>query len=190
MTEPRLVAFETDKPFYDMVAAFLVGLSSCPAVFNDDNPMGLTPDQYVSINGVLVEDKHLFPYEVMQQIRQGYIGMPVFLATSCMMLANTAYESVKHLNDHSAEFEFFRHIRNASSHGNRFTFSTREPKRPASWRGAAIDHRLKGALNPLDQSACFGPLFGPADLVDLLSDIAKLLDESRLLPASAPRPRP
>lgn len=27
MTEPRLMAFETGKPFYDMVAVFLVGLS-------------------------------------------------------------------------------------------------------------------------------------------------------------------
>lgn len=185
MTEPRLVAFETGKPFYDMVAAFLVGLSSSPALFNGDNPMGLTPDQYVSINGVLVQDKHLFPFDVMQQVHQGHIGMPVFLATSCMMLANTAYESVKHLNDRSPEFEFFRHIRNASSHGNRFTFSIREPKRPASWRGAAIDHSLKGSLNPLDQSPCFGPLFGPADLIDLLSDIAKSLDEALSLPPRA-----
>lgn len=147
--------------------------------------MGLTPDQYVSINGVLVEDKHLFPYDVMQQVRQGHIGMPVFRATSCMMLANTAYESVKHLKDHSPEFEFFRHIRNASSHGNRFTFSTREPKRPASWRGSAFDHSLKGQLNPLDQSPCFGPLFGPADLIDLLSDIAKIVEKALLLPPGA-----
>ena len=47
------------------------------------------------------------------------------------MIANTAYEAVKDMNDKSPEFEYFRHIRNASSHQNMFNFSDNEPYRPA-----------------------------------------------------------
>jgi hypothetical protein len=105
--------------------------------------------------------------------------MPTFLVALCTMLTNAAYESVKAQNDHSPEFEFFRHLRNASSHGNRFTFLPGEPRRPASWRGIGFDHTLKGASNPLHDSPCFGPLYGPADLIDLLFDIEqKLLNKS------------
>jgi hypothetical protein len=49
------------------------------------------------------------------------------------MLAVTAYAAVEDRNDRSPEFEFFRHIRNASAHGNRFNF-----------RGTSRDARLLG----------------------------------------------
>lgn len=175
MQRQSFIEFKQGGPFYDLVGAFLIALSSSPAIFNEDNPMGLTSEQYVTINGVVGEGKHLFPLDVFQQVRQGRLAMPVFLGTMCMMLTNAAYESVKDRNDHSPEFEFFRHLRNASSHGNRFAFFPAEPKRPALWRGIGIDHTLKGSSNPLDQAVCFGPLFGPADLIDLLTDIEKNL---------------
>ncbi len=88
-----------------------------------------------------------------------------------MMLANTAYESVKDHNDQSPEFEFFRHVRNASSHRNFFYFTRNEPARAAAWRGFALDVVAKGDTNPLFGTPCFGPVLGPADLIDLLADI-------------------
>lgn len=175
MLRQSVVQFSKGEPFYDLVGAFLIAISSSAAIFNNDNPMGLTPEQYVTISAVVGETKHLFPFDVFQQVCQGHLGMPTFLVSMCAMLTNAAYESVKTSNDHSPEFEFFRHLRNASSHGNRFTLSSGEPKRPAFWRGIGFDHTLKGASNPLDQSPCFGPLFGPADLIDLLADIEKKL---------------
>ena len=87
------------------------------------------------------------------------------------MLANTAYESVKQYNDGSEIFEFFRHLRNASSHLNVFQFNHKEPANPANWRGAIFDKTLKGENNPLHGKPCFGHFIGVADLLDLLMDI-------------------
>ena len=167
----RFIQFDKGKPFYDMVANFMVALSSAPAIFNAGNPMNYQKDQYIAINGVQVEGKHLFPMEVYEQAQAGHTTLPLFLGHSCMMLANLAYESVKHQSDHSPEFEFFRHVRNASSHKNQFTFTAQEPRRPAAWRSAVLEHTRKGSMNPLQDQQCFGPLLGPADVLQLLSDI-------------------
>jgi hypothetical protein len=87
------------------------------------------------------------------------------------MLANTAYEAVKDRNDRSPEFEFFRHVRNASSHRNQFCFRSDEPSRSAAWRTVAIDHSRQGSDNPLQGAQCFGAYLDVADLLDLLWDI-------------------
>ena len=165
------VPFDKGKPFYDMVANFMVAMSAIPAVFNPGNPTNYEKGQYIVINGVQVEGKHLFPLEVYEQAQAGHTTMPFFLGHTCLMVANLAYESVKNLNDHSPEFEFFRHVRNASSHRNQFAFSAAEPRRPASWRTAVLDHSKKGNSNPLQGQQCFGPLLGPADLIQLLADV-------------------
>ena len=165
------VQFEKGGPFYDMVANFMVAMSAMPAVFNPGNPMNFQKGQYIAINGVHVEGKHLFPIEVYEQAQAGYTTMPFFLGHTCMAVASLAYESVKHLNDHTVEFEFFRHVRNASAHKNQFTFTAEEPRRPAAWRTAVLDHSVKGNANPLQGQRCFGPLLGPADLIQLLADI-------------------
>jgi hypothetical protein len=39
----------------------------------------------------------------------------------------------------SPELEFFRHVRNAAAHGNRFTFVGAEPRRAAAWRALNFD---------------------------------------------------
>lgn len=168
--------FDKGKPFFDMVGTFLVSLSTCPAVFDGGNPMKYDKSQYITIGGVQGNGKHLYPLEIYEQAQANHITMPVYLLSCCMMLANTAYESVKEQNDHSLEFEFFRHVRNASSHKNVFTFHPHEPARRAQWRGAIIDHERKGNTNPMHGQPCFGPLLGPADLIDLLAEIEKKID--------------
>jgi len=42
------------------------------------------------------------------------------------------------------EFEFFRHLRNAIGHGNRFTFKGNEPVLPARFENLVIDHAMNG----------------------------------------------
>lgn len=165
------VQFDQGRPFFDMVGTFMVAVSACPAIFSAENRMNIDRSQYVAMTGVHVSGKHLFPIEVFEQAQAGHITLPHFVGNCCMMLANMAYESVKDKNDHSPEFEFFRHVRNASSHRNLFTFSQKEPSRPAAWRTAILDHTKKGCSNPLQGTHCFGPVLGPADLVDLLTDI-------------------
>jgi hypothetical protein len=113
----------------------------------------------------------------MQQIRDmaGYVGSDGTLRSLCCMLMNTAYESVKTRNNQSPEFEFFRHVRNAVSHGNTFFFKPHEPARAASWRGVKIDHGARGPANPLHGTDCVGGLFAPADAILLLWDIEQKL---------------
>ena len=91
------------------------------------------------------------------------------------MLANTTYESVKTRDDKSPEFELFRHIRNASSHQNKFNFFASEPSLPTYWKEATIDHNLKGKKNPLYGTKCFGTFFGVPDIIDLLKEIEEKL---------------
>jgi hypothetical protein len=87
------------------------------------------------------------------------------------LFVNSTYDALKDDNDHSPEFEVFRHLRNAASHGNRFHFKKREPSRPAAWRGFVIDHNQKGSSNPLHGTPCIGTKIGPSDIMFLLFDI-------------------
>ncbi|WP_334187103.1 hypothetical protein [Noviherbaspirillum sp.] len=167
------IQFRQGLPFYDMVTSFMVSLAACPAIFNKQNPMGLTEEHYIVVAGGILESRHFRPYDVYQLAQNGQISSETYLKACCGMLANTAYESVKNKNDHSPEFEFFRHVRNAASHQNKFHFAIREPLRPATWHSAAIDHSKKGTLNPLHGTECFGGLVGMSDLIDLLADIEK-----------------
>ena len=165
--------FRQGMPFFDMVGSFLIAIAGSPSILNEDNPMKLEEEHYIAIPGIVVAGRHIRPCEVHEQVVKGHISQGRFLKSCCAMLANTAYESVKEKNDHSPEFEFFRHVRHASSHGNRFQFHPKEPARPAEWRGVKIDHLRKGTDNPLHNVECFGNIIGAADIIDLLWDIEK-----------------
>jgi len=168
-------AHEFDKNlfFYDLVSSFSISLCGCPVIFERDIEIYKTTSQLLSFPGAYSQAKHLAPYQLREQALKGEINKSKHIASCCMMLANTAYESVKEYNDGSEVFEFFRHIRNASSHLNVFQFNQKEPVNPAKWRGAFIDHQIKGESNPLFSKPCFGHFIGVADLLDLLMDIEK-----------------
>jgi hypothetical protein len=154
-----------------MVTAFLVSAVGLGPVFDANNPLGLSRSQaavfFGNVQPTLAID--------MQQVRDmaAITGSDGALRSLCCMLANTAYDSVEIKNDHSPEFEFFRHVRNAASHGNTFSLFKHEPSRPASWRGLVIDHTMKGQTNPLNGTLCFGGLLAPSDAIFLLWDIEK-----------------
>lgn len=54
------VEFQQGFPFYNMVMSFMVSLAASPSIFNDENPMSLSKDQYISVNGILLKDRHFF----------------------------------------------------------------------------------------------------------------------------------
>jgi hypothetical protein len=66
--------------------------------------------------------------------------------------------------DKTPELEFFRHVRNAVGHGNKFSFSRSEPIRPAAFRGRSISRTLHG-------QPVFFEFLGPGDALDLLDHI-------------------
>ena len=167
------IEFRQGMPFFDMVGSFLIAIAGSPSIINEDNPMGLEEGQYIVVPGIISAGRHIRPREIHDQVVKGHISQGRFLKSCCAMLANTAYETVKDKNDKSPEFEFLRHIRHASSHGNRFHFYKSEPSHPAEWRGVKIDQILQGSANPLHDVECFGNFIGAADIIDLLSDIEK-----------------
>ncbi len=173
MAETAYYNFRQDLYFYDLVNCFSVSLCGCPMVFDQEMDLRGLENMSLCFPGKHAEAKHMSPFLLRKAVSKGLLDKSKHIASCCMMLANTAYESVKKFNDGSAEFEFFRHIRNASSHLNTFQFNHKEPSHPAAWRGASIDHLKKGSDNPLFQKNCFGHYIGVADLIDLLMDIEK-----------------
>lgn len=92
-----------------------------------------------------------------------------FLQLSARILINGCYEILKEspLKEkvNSEVFEFFRHIRNASSHNGQFIFKGSEPKAKAKWRKFEITKTLNGT-NLFDFIAI-------GDTVILLEDISE-----------------
>jgi hypothetical protein len=167
------VEFNEGFPFYDMVTTFMVAIAGSYSIFDKSNKMNWSKDQYMAVEGILVKGRHFIPYDMYELAQNKKITSAKYLKSCCCMLANLAYVAVEDKNDKSPEFEFFRHIRNAASHGNKFNFLNWEPASPACWRGATIDHNLKGKSNPLHGKECFGTFIGIADMIDLLADIEK-----------------
>lgn len=71
-----------------------------------------------------------------------------FIQLSARILINGCYEILKENpikeKIDPETLEFFRHIRNASSHNGRFTFQKNEPKRKAIWKRLEITKDLDG----------------------------------------------
>lgn len=170
--------FNKELFFYDLVASFSISLCGCPVIFEEDLNIYHSANQVLSFPGAFAESKHMVPFRLRQQASKGELNKSKHIASCCMMLANTAYESVKDFNDGSEIFEFFRHIRNASSHLNRFQFNHKEPAHPAKWRGAIIDEKQKGENNLLFGQPCFGRFIGVADILELLMDIERKIISS------------
>ncbi len=171
IVEVKSHEFDKNLFFYDLVSSFSISLCGCPVIFEEQVDIYKTADQILSFPGAYSKAKHLAPFQLRTQALNGDINKSKHIASCCMMLANTAYESVKNYNDGSPEFEFFRHIRNASSHLNKFQFNKKEPAHPAKWRSAIIEHNTKGTDNKLDGEDCFGFFIGVADILDLLLEI-------------------
>ncbi len=169
--EVKYYEFRKDLYFFDIVSSFSISLCGCPIIFDRNLPMYMERHQSLRFPGRYTESKNMNPHGLRYQAEKGYISKDKHLESCCIMLANTAYESVKQYNDSSEVFEFFRHVRNASSHLNVFKFNQKEPAHPAQWRGAHIDHTHKGESNPLYDKSCFGHLLGVADILELLMDI-------------------
>jgi len=96
------------------------------------------------------------------------------------MLANATYESVTktdkdRLLRSNPVFRFFKHVRNAASHGNRRHFSKDQPSARGEWNGFIIDDALKGASHLLHGTQCIYGTLKPADVLYLVRDVEKLL---------------
>lgn len=162
---PAEISFEAGRPFFDYVSAYVSAVSGLETVANPANLMHFSPGDVVTLLGQVHPMLRIGQLAVHQQFVSGKISSSHVVNSLGGMLLNTAYEAVKSLNDHSLEFEFFRHVRHAVSHGNRFAFKGREPIRQAAWRGVKIDHIRHSNANPLQGVQCVGNILAGADLI-------------------------
>lgn len=169
------IEFRKDLYFFNLVSCFSVSLCGSPVIFDKRIEMFLPSDRSLNFPGRFVPSKLMSPHSLRASAEGGGISSSEHIVSCCIMLANTAYESVKQFNDGSEIFEFFRHIRNASSHLNTFQFIHKEPANAACWRNAIIDNQLKGENNPLNGQRCFGNFLGVSDILELLVDIEQII---------------
>ena len=81
------------------------------------------------------------------------------------------------------ELEFFRHLRNAAAHGNRWHFVGGEPRRPAAFQRFTLDSTLHGKDGVLFEYLSTGDVF---DLFDHLGGYLRDLQDA----ANTPEPNP
>jgi len=167
--------FRKDMYFFKLVSCFSVSLCGCPVIFDQKIEMFMPANCSLKFTGKFTTHKNMVPHALRTLAGKGVIKQSDHIESCCVMLANSTYESVKQFNDGSEIFEFFRHIRNASSHLNTFQFNHKEPSHPTAWRAARIEHQLKGTNNPLHGQRCFGYFLGVADILELLMDVERII---------------
>jgi hypothetical protein len=161
--------FASDGPFFPMVATFLLSTVGLGPVYESDNPLKLSAQSVAGYRG-FVEPELRIDLEQIRQLTQ-HLAPGRAVQELCGMLIISAHTvALDHIGSNRAvlespTFEFFRHIRNAAAHGNRFTFGPREPRRMAKWRDLTLDRPTHAGIQ------CFGNLLIAADALALLGDI-------------------
>jgi len=175
MSSPRTINFTQDSPFFEMVMAFLAATAGIGSVFERKDLPAPGSGEIAWYRGKVRPDLAIDREQVHALCLSGDLTADSVMKSLCCMLLNTAYAVADAHNDQSPEFEFFRHLRNAASHGNSFYFKKDEPRRPASWGKLVIDDKLKGRFNPLFGAECVGDTISPADALALLQNIERRL---------------
>ena len=167
--------FRQDGIFYPYVGSLLTAITSLFAIADPNSTLRFGPEDRIQISGIKTSSRSVSAHEVQQHVLNQSLPHDDYCSNLCVMLTNTAYAVAEPYGDKGPVFEFFRHIRNASAHGNRFNFYPKQPARPAVWRGVRIDHSVTGVTHPLHGAVCFGQFFGFADILELLWDVEQLI---------------
>lgn len=166
--------FQPGGPFFRMITSYMAaicGLLIFRPEFNFDRSVkvGLASKEYPALE--------VYPQEVTELFKKGGFNLGDVTDSLAYMLINSAYEAVRvkygdaqwlGLRQAHPELEFFRHVRNAGSHGGTWHFEGGEPKRPATWRGRQVTPQLQGTRLLTDN-------LKPGDLLVLLWDVEQLL---------------
>ena len=85
-----------------------------------------------------------------------------YMKIPAMAMIALIHDAIKDngFNKQTPEFEFLRHLRNAVSHGNKFTFYNGEPSRKASFQGLNLDSSFNGKSNVIRDIVDFGDVLG------------------------------
>jgi hypothetical protein len=164
--------FRTDRPFFSMVGSFLIATVGMGPVYDPERPL-LLEHISTSYHGQ-VESTYEIDLEEVRHITQQISAATAVQELCCMLMISTHAVALELLQSHpvilqSPVFEFFRHVRNAAAHRNRFNFVHREPRRAATWCTLSLERHVHQG------TACFGSLLDTADALALVHDVEKLL---------------
>jgi len=168
------IQFQRNGLFYRLVTTYMAAVCGL-LIFRKE----LRFDQSVKVGLASVEYPALviIPQEVKGMVDAGGLNLGDVTDSLSFMLVNAAYEaSVNHCGEDKwlavrqthPELEYFRHIRNAASHGGTWNFLGNEPTRQASWRGRLLSSELHG-------KRLFEANLKPGDLLVFLADVEKML---------------
>lgn len=173
------ISLERGSLFYDLLITFVAAFAGLKAVFDAEHYEQFLNGTAGVFTGAVWPSMTTDLGERVKDIRGGAIDSSTAENALCCMLANAAWERTPFKPEHplweQLEVQYFRHVRNAASHGNQWFFKARSPDLPAEWRSSKIDATRKGDENEHQGRKCFGDTLGSADLLRLLLDIEALL---------------
>jgi len=173
MNIPPAIAFSNDGPFFPMVATFMLATTGLGPLYQADNPLRLSQRDSVSYHGILEPQLDVDLEQIREMTEHLDLGRAVQQLCGMLIISThaVAADLVRHMSTLQAlpEMEFFRHVRNACAHGNRFKFVSAEPRRLATWRGLTLTRVTH------HNAVCIGHLINAADLLLLLADIERIL---------------
>jgi hypothetical protein len=172
----QALQFDPRGAFYRLVAAYKMGL--CGQLIFHPNvniiysaPVGIASNVYGALS--------FSPQELVQSVRRENLTVSDVTDGLVYMLINLAYATCQDrigetpwldLRQRHPEIEFFRHLRNAASHGGVWNFRQNEPRpdRAAEWRGRTISRALQG-------TPIWDVGIQPGDVLVLLWDVEQVL---------------
>lgn len=166
----QVLQFLPEGHFYEMINTYKVALGGLLMYHKDCQPAlkalnDANNGRLVGIASNTVGDITIDPFESIYHMDIGLISLGKVTDNLAFMLVNIAYESVKaKLDKSNPVHEFFRHVRNAASHGGKWAFMGHEPSRHAEWRSKVITNALNG-------QELLGPIIAPGDILILLWDV-------------------
>lgn len=183
MEDLQEFTFHKNGYFHQMIGTY-GGLLSGTLLFNDDFYKPIKDirterkeDVKIKLNSKFVGETHILPHTTYIHLKNGLITWGVMRQNLIYMLLNICYENIKDvLSKEEPNHEFFRHLRNAASHGGIFTFNKKEPIHPANWRGIELNKELDG-------KRIWDLGIGEGDILLLLWDVEQgLMEKNGIIP--------
>lgn len=174
-TSPSALTFGASSPFYTTVIAYKAAVAGLLIYTPHITvPASIEPIAFDSVLG----PARYGPAEMVALLHGRTDVVKVLARQLTLLMLNLSHALLKERCDEkewkelakTPECQFFRHVRNAASHGGVWFFRNHEPSRPAIWRGKSASRSLQGheIFDPRDS------IFKPGDALILLWDIEQI----------------
>ena len=174
------IALDPARPFYKFVVTYVAASAGFTPVYDQEHYRELLCNTAGVFPGAALPAINFDLGGCVRDVRAGALHQRDAEISLCSMLIIAASASIQgedfaHVESHPT-WQFFRHVRNAAAHGNRWHFNSERSVDRTEWRGFVIEACAKGTPHPLHGQHCiYGPWMWPAELIFLLRDVEELL---------------